>query len=997
MLFGIVLDAQQIQFEQVSTNDGLSQNSVVSIAQDSSGFLWFATQDGLNKYDGSNYSQYEVFFRDKTAQDYNELGKIMADDGGGIWMTTYDEGLQYFYPSTEKFTYVKGVEDASFILQRDTMEFWVSSFTHGLYKILIDGDDIQVEHILDDIAINKLIQYGDQFLLSTQVGLIKFDIETSGTTNLFSGLKNISDVIVSDEALLIISTLGHGLYAATDENSIVKYLDLPTDLLIQDIHIDKSDRFWVATYGDGLYLAEGSTVTQYKTNPLDDTSISYNDILCIFEDKDDNLWFGTDGGGASYIVADRKPIYSITNNRMPKNAPVDVVRSIATDTDSNLWIGTSGKGLTMVSQNMSVIKHYNTAGSPPSKLSSDRIMSLHHDDQQDLWIGTQDGGLMRKQVNTEKIEKVNGALPAETIWDIKQADKDQLWLCTGKQGLILLNKSDLTWKKLLPRNGFEALIDGNIRTMIEGTDGEFFVGTEDGEVFGVRTDSRKRKIDINRKNIGAIKSLYLDGDMLWVGTQKSGIIVVDQNSGKQIELNKSTGLPNNVVYSILEQDDQYVWISTNMGICQIDKKKCYDQEGDIVVQHLTVENGLIGNEYNTGAYHMDDHGTMYFGGIDGINWFEPDEITIDNDPIGIVLLDLITTNRDGQDIKHINDLSSIELKHTDRNFQIRYVAQSYAKTKTKTKYQYKLEGINTEWIDNESNELVSFSNIPPGEYTLLINATNNDGVWAKEPVRFDIDIIPAFWQTWWFSLLAVVGVIGLVWYLFTIRVNEIRKTSALKEQITKVEAKALKLQMNPHFLFNSLNAIDNYILKNEKLIASDYLSKFSKLMRQILDYSEQNRITLTQELATLELYIKMEQLRFQNKFAFELEVDKDVNTNTALLPPLILQPFVENAIWHGLMHLEHGGELKVKIESGDHGIKCIIDDNGIGRDSAKQIKTKSATKHKSHGIRITQERINLDNELHRIGANITIEDKYDKNSLPAGTMVTIDLPTITKA
>jgi len=976
------LYGQQIQFEQVSTNDGLSQNSVISIAQDASGFMWFATQDGLNKYDGSNVTQYEIFFRDDTEKDDYKLGKIAVDLQGRIWMTTLDGGLQYCNPTTEKFKYIKDVDDASFILQNDTNEFWVSSFSKGLYSVSLDTEEPQIEQFLIDQAINKIINYDGHILLLTQDGMFKFDTKTKLSTALFPDLGNITDLVVDNKGKLIISTFGQGLYIMEDDKNTIPFSNLPSDLLIHDIHIDRSNRLWVATHGEGLYLVQDSKIDQFKVNPLDNTSINYNDILCIYEDRDDNLWFGTDGGGASYLVSDQKPIYSITNNNTPQNMPVDIVRSITTDMDNNLWVGTSGKGLTMLSRDRSVIRHYNTERSKGLSLQSNRIMSLYHDDDQNLWIGTQAGGLMLKKAGIENFKKINLNLPAITIWNITAASDGMLWLCTRNEGLILLDKSDLSWRKLSVREGFDVLNNGNIRTIIKGKGDEYFAGTEEGEVYGVRTDSRHRKIDISRENIGAIKSLYLDNDKLWVGTQQSGIIIVDLNHGKQIELNRSTGLPNNVVYSILQQDDDYVWISTNMGICQIDKTRAYQGDGEVVVQHLTAQNGLIGNEFNTGASHISDDGTMYFGGIDGINWFDPNDISKDEEPVGIILLDLITTSKDGQDIKHARD------------FQVRYVAQSYARTKTK--YQYKLEGINEDWIDNESNELISFSNIPPGEYTLLLNATNGDGVWADEPVQFGINIIPAFWQTWWFRLLVIGAAIGLVWYLFTVRVNEIRKTSALKEQITKVEAKALKLQMNPHFLFNSLNAIDNYILKNEKLIASDYLSKFSKLMRQILDYSEQNTITLTQELETLELYIKMERLRFQEKFDYKLQISNQVDTNACLLPPLILQPFVENAIWHGLMHLKSDGELNILIAKDGDYIDCIIDDNGIGRESAARIKTKSAVKHKSHGIRITEERLKLDNELNKIGAKITIEDKHDELANSAGTKVTISLPMISK-
>ena len=983
--------SQQIQFERIDTDDGLSQNSVISIAQDSSGFLWFATQDGLNKYDGSNFLQYEVFFIDETQGDNNKLGKVTVDRLGRVWMTTLDGGVQFCDPITEKFTYIDGVKDASFILPVDNTNYWISSFTHGLYHVIELEDEFLVKQVISDLSISKIVKHDGKLILASDEGVISYDTQSNETKSLFGTIDKVSDIEIYKSSQLIVSTLGNGLFISEDLENLKPFLQLSEDLLIQDVFIDNDGRIWLATYGEGIYNIDGDNAGQFKLKPLDETSISYDDVLSIFQDRDNNMWFGTDGGGASYIISDRKPIYSLTNNKTPNNIPVDVPRAISKDMDGNLWIGTSGKGLTVISEDLSTVDHFDTEGTSGFNLSSNRIMSLFHDSVGDLWVGTQEEGLMLKKKGASKFQQVDINLDDITVWDILELDEEHLWLCTRKEGLIVFNKKDVSWRKLNKSPGYEVLIGGNIRTIINGDKGEYFIGTEDGQVLKVNQEKGLSKIDLRGKMTGAIKSLYYDNSHLWIGTLQAGILIHDLKTGKEIQVDKSSGLPNNVVYSILPQNDRYLWISTNKGICQINKDKALQGESEIVNQHLTVESGLVSNEFNTGAYYLDDKGNMYFGGIEGVNWFDSAEILKDNNPVDIILLDLITTNRDGQDIKHINRQNSIDLNHRDKNFQIRYVAQSYAKNKTK--YRYKLEGINPEWIDNESNELVSFSNIPPGDYTLLINATNNDGVWGKEPVQFGISIIPAFWQTLWFKVLSVLLSIMLLWYLYHIRVNELKRTSALKEQLTKVEAKALKLQMNPHFLFNSLNAIDNYILKNEKIKASDYLSKFSKLMRQILDYSEVSSITLTQELETLELYIKMERLRFQEKFDYELTVNPEVDTDKAKIPPLILQPFVENAIWHGLLHLEEDGKLNIEIENIKDGIKCVIEDNGIGRERAKSIKTKSAIKHKSHGIRITEERLKLNNELNKIGANIYIEDKYDDLGNPIGTKVIIHLPS----
>ncbi len=981
---------QQIKFEHITTDDGLSQNSVVSIAQDSLGFLWFATQDGLNKYDGSNFVKYEVFFQDETNKEVNQLGKIKVDSKGRIWMTTLNGSVQFSELSTEKFTPIDGIHKASYVYEDDQQVIWISSFNDGLYKLIENDQGFSVEHVLQDVSISKITSYGNDLLLISKKGIVRFNTDTNSTDLLLSNLKDISDVEQDEDNNWIIATLGNGLYKSTDFSTVHPVSEIPKEVIIQDVLIDDKKRIWIASYGHGVFLIENDHSTQFKLNGLDNKSLNYDDVLSIYQDEKGNIWFGTDGGGLSYLLNARRPIYTLSNSDMPNNIPVDVPRAISKDSNGKLWIGTSGKGLTAVDADLNDVNHFHTDSLTNATLSSNRVVSLYHDEDDDLWIGTQKGGLQVKARGSNTFENIENDFPCQTIWDIHPADENNLWLCCRRNGLILFNKQTRDWKAIRDTEGLTDAISSNISTIISGPNSSFFVGSQEGNIYVIDSTHTPKKLEHIDGILGPVKSLYYDNNKLWVGTHQSGIMIYDLETNKYQLVNKTNGLPNNVVYSMLPQNEKYLWISTNVGICQIDKQKAIDGKSKIVNQHLTIDNGLVSNEFNTGASYLDKNGIMYFGGISGVNWFDPNQILKNFEAVDIILLDLITTNRDGQKVKHISNLNEIELNHKDKNFQIKYVAQSYSTAKPK--YKYKLENINDEWINNDENQLISFSNIPPGDYTLLINATNSDGVWSDEPVRFSIKIIPAFWQTMWFRLLCIFTILATLWSLYHLRVNELKRTSALKEQLIEVEAKALKLQMNPHFLFNSLNAVDNYILKNEKIKASDYLSKFSKLMRQILDYSEQGTISLSQELDTLELYISMEQLRFQERFEYNINIHTDVNTASIKVPPLILQPFVENAIWHGLMHLEEGGKLNIDISKNGNTVTCVIDDNGIGRKRAEEINTKSATKHKSYGMRITEKRLSLNNNLNNVGGLVNVDDKKYENGNAAGTRIEITFP-----
>jgi len=952
------------------------------------GFIWFATQDGLNRYDGSYFIKHEVFFKDNTQSEYSQLGELHVDDANRIWMTTLSGDLQFYDQQEGAFKNIDGIENVSDVLQHSSTSYFVSSFGSGLYRINLENENYVVTHLIEDTYIKKIVK-SDDLILLTDHGVIKYNPETDHQIPLFKELGHISDFISFKNDEFVFAANGNKLYLSTVDGSYSEFSSLAQGSIIQDLLLDSNDRLWVATRGKGVFLFEDDQWVNFQLDPLNPGSISYNDVLSIFEDKQGNLWFGTDGGGVNFLAGNSKPIQLLTNSLAPNNIPVDVPRALSTDSEGNLWIGTSGKGLSKISKAKNQSKNYNVARSSSQGFTSDRIVSLYHDDSGDLWVGTQEGGLLKKKKYQEQFQKINNGLPANTIWDIEEANENSLWICTRTYGLLIVDKKTENWRPAAL--GIEGMGNSNVRVIAKGKPGQFFIGTEAGKVFEITDFKISRGISINVKDLGPIKSLLVQNDKLWIGSQKSGLIVKDLKGTEEWHIDKSKGLPNNVVYGILPQNENSIWISTNDGICQIDQKKLMEGEQEFIKQHLTIANGLVSNEFNTGAYHINEMGVMYFGGIDGVNWFSPNEILKDFSPMNVVLLDVITTGQKGQEVTRITNKSSIELKSPVRNFQLRYVAQSFSKT-SKTKYRYQLEGINEDWVDNETNELVSFSNIPPGEYNFKLRCTNRDGVWSKTPVELSINIKPLFWQTWWFKILSLLLGIGLLWYLYSVRVNELKRTSALKEQLGDIKAKALKLQMNPHFLFNSLNAIDHYILKNEKVKASDYLSKFSKLMRQILDHSELNQISLAQELETLELYINIEQLRFQDTFTYDIDADEGINLDHVMVPPLIFQPFVENAIWHGLMHLNEGGKLKIQVRQEGELIKCIIQDNGIGRQKAEEINTKSAMKKKSYGMSITEKRLSLNNDLNKVNSSVKVHDKMNEDGTSAGTSIEINIP-----
>jgi hypothetical protein len=323
-----------------------------------------------------------------------------------------------------------------------------------------------------------------------------------------------------------------------------------------------------------------------------------------------------------------------------------------------------------------------------------------------------------------------------------------------------------------------------------------------------------------------------------------------------------------------------------------------------------------------------------------------------------------------------------------------------------TKYAYQLEGVEKDWVECGTRKTAFYTNIAAGNYEFKVKAMNGDGEWSAVKT-LKISINPPFWQTWWFRLLAISTVLGGLWFFYKNRLRQVRLESEVKQKesellqreaefrrsLAETEMAALRAQMNPHFIFNCLNSINNYMLDNDGKKASMYLTKFSRLIRLVLENSRTEKVTLANEMSALELYIEMEALRFKQKLRYEIKIDKSVQTDFIEIPPLLLQPYVENAIWHGLMHRKEGGNVLVQVtQPNENTLHIEITDDGIGRQAAMELKSRSAMRQKSFGMQITSERLQAINDIFGMKTHVTVEDLKNTEGVALGTKVLIEIP-----
>ncbi|WP_297705183.1 two-component regulator propeller domain-containing protein [uncultured Eudoraea sp.] len=756
----------QITFRQLSIKEGLSQNSAVSISQDSTGYLWIATQDGLNRYDGKKFIYFPYSFVDITKPDYSNLGKVYTDRKGELWIIPLDRIPRKLLPETQTFEPVPGIDDASVIYQDKNFNLWFGTYSNGLYSLKKDSEYVKQEILpsnLNGTIFNIVEDSSGDLLLASEHSIISFNSHTGKHNNLNpeslangSIEANFSDIVFDKKGRQWIATYGDGLYLKEKNgnhfNRISKFSfsdPLPNDLNILDLYLDSKDRIWVATYGRGMYMINLSTqkINHFIAEKQNPRALHYNDILCIYEDYTGTIWLGTDGAGLSFYDEYLEKFNSFINYQTPENINIDVVRAITVDKEKRVWIGTSGKGLTQFDPLSNSWQTFTTNANSINNIASNRVMSLLVDGQNNLWIGTQGEGLNIYDSKEEFIhysEDTAIPLSAETIWTIFEDSENRIWLGTREKGLIQFDKSKGEVKYLkgqvLHRNN---LPGNNIRVITEGKKGQLWLGTEtDGIVlFDTEQESFISFNEINDTNSlsnNNIKSLYYSPDnVLWIGTNGGGLNALDLNSKKFFHFTVEDGLANDVIYAIMPDSNGNLWLSSNKGITRFTKGS--NLEASPVIVNYTNYDGLA-TEFNTGAYYKDLDGNLYFGGLDGFYWFKPNEIKVNS----ILPKTSITS------LEVLNEpypmKKGLTLGHTQNTLSFTFSSMQYALPE-KNNYQYKLANYDEDWVYAGNNNFARYSYLPSGDYELLVKSSNYDGIWNETPARFAFKIaFPWYWN-----------------------------------------------------------------------------------------------------------------------------------------------------------------------------------------------------------------------------------------------------------
>ncbi len=817
------------RFDHLGIEDGLSQSAVHVIFQDSAGFLWFGTEDGLNRYDGYTFKTFkpEPDVRDSLSDRW--ITAIVEDRDGYLWIGTRQGGLNRYDPRTERFTVFRhdkenpaslGDNHVNVLYVDKDNTLWVGteqgldvfdrkseSFKRYTYNPFTpDGlTGKSVTAILQDSR-------GRYWIGTSSGGLNQFDPQRQTFTPYQNNPDDVTS-ISSDHVTAILDAGNSTLWVATwfglnrfdpASGKFQRFIHSDNDPQsiagnrVNALYLDSSGNLWVGTANglDRLSRAGGRFI-HYVNDPTFLQSLSNNFILSIYEDRGGVLWFGTYGGGVNKYdrLRDNFAYYRHVPSD-PNSLSGNLIFPIHVDSQGYAWIGTFGDGLNRLTWSTGQVIRYQHDPKRQSSIVSNILYAIAEDQDGVLWIGTANG-LERFDRRTSRFTHYQrdpqnpASLSANTVQEVFVDRSNNLWVGTVA-GVDLFDRDGGTFKHYTPRAGDPQSLSGSsVSVIFEDRDGYLWVGTAENGLnrFDRETETFKQyhadPNDNDSLSNESILDIFQDAQgRLWIGTNGGGLNLYHPETDSFSYFLEKDGLPNGVVYGILQDGLGYLWLSTNNGIARFDPQQRTFWAFDAA-------DGLQSNQFNPKAFAKGRDGEFYFGGVNGLTVFQPLSI-LENSHLPQVALTALT--RDGQPLAPnagVSTLQSVVLEWPHNSLEFEFAALSYNQPQ-KNQYAYYLEGFDPGWQYIGSKRDGRYTNLPGGEYTLFLKAANSDGVWNEKPVAVAIKVIPPFWQTAWFRLLLVAALGGVVAAGIRLRTKAMQDRTRQLERLVRERTSALE-------------------------------------------------------------------------------------------------------------------------------------------------------------------------------------------------------------
>jgi ligand-binding sensor domain-containing protein len=942
---------QNYSYINYDVKDGLPSSTVYDVIQDKDGFMWFATENGLSRYDGKRFTNYTI----ADGLPDNEILKLFVDSKNRVWIMPFKAEVCYWYRGK-------------------------------LYT-----------------------RQNDSLLKRLKLKANVFSIREDKNGNLVISEHTIFHIVRTDNSIQTISTL-HGRLAThisgTDENGNIKmvvgvYLNfgvLPISFYVYYPVLQKMDtlreRFWednrISVIAPNAFVYQQSQhLLKIKVNGIEDTlSLPRNSIRLTYFDND-TLCINSETGAILYDIKGRKSIRPLPNNTS--------VLSSFLDTEKNYWFATMGNGVYMVpsldfrnqvlnsdrpavwsllrmkdrlyvggerhlwSADIKDLKFSRVSFLTEGKMTESSKVNTLTDYKGTLIIGSSTGYISN---NLLQREATGGSLKHASIKDnrILYASHFEAFVYN-----VLTNEKESVW-----RNRTTCGVEADSGYYIGTLDGLYFkpYGSKDSVFFG-------RYYGYFNNRIAAITRAP-DGTIL-VGVKGDGIAGLRKES-VIFHLTEKDGLTNNSP-TVIHVAGNFIWVGTEKGLNRVENKG-----GQFVITPFTRSDGLPSDPINAIASSGD---TIFVGSSKGLTYFLPEKISRKSDCI-LRFTGIYVSGK-----YWAYDSSNFSLAHADNNVSFNFSGISF-KSAGNVTFHYRLLGLHSDWRTTQENTL-NFPTLPSGNYTLQLKAVNKYDVESKtEEISFTIQKL--FWEKTWFRVFAIALLAAAIWLFIRYRINKIRQKeqekNRMNKRITELEQSALRSQMNPHFIFNSLNSIQQYVVERDISGANKFITDFSHLIRMTLDYSSKSSIRLSEEIRYIDTYLRLEKTRLEEKFDYQITIEKGIQPDEYSIPSLLLQPFVENSIRHGVKYRnDSNGLIQINISQNEKGLLITIEDNGIGRKTANRYRSEHHVQYQSKGMLLSSGRIDLLNSHGDERIDLNIIDMYDDQEKATGTRVELLLFT----
>ncbi len=790
--------------------------------------MWFGTEDGLNRFDGYKFTIYKHDDQDPNSLSDSRIKDIEEDAQGNLWIATVN-GLNRFDREKNRFTHFRNIGQSNeindlFIDGQNRM--WVASSNglflfdaaSGKFKLYPFGHGIAKGNIILKIA----QQNNGTLWIATENGLFSLNLLTKQAKGYFHNIKNsksissdwITTLLVDSKQKLWVGTHGGGmsLYDRGQDSFInFKYDAIRNSIAHNDILslCEAADgRLWIGTENGGISIfdQESGLFSNIKNKKDDVSTLSNNSVYCIYKDDAKNLWVGTYAGGVNFLSGVKTKFTSYIHLPEDINSlSHDMVLCISGDNNpDNIWLGTDGGGLNLFNRKTKTFKHFRHQKNNINSISSDYVVTMIQVSDHVLGLGFHNGGFDlfdTKAVKFRHFMPDHGKAGSLSMADVNNLYKDldgNIWLGTWKGGLNFYDvKKDRFTSYVADLRSESSLSSDIVSAVFQNEEGYMWVGTYNGlDRFNLSTKKfshfRKDSLDAYSISGNGIQSFCkADGVNIWVGTVGGGLNYMDTKRGRFTVYTEKNGLASNVIYAIMKDGKNMLWMSTNRGISKFDPVRK-------VFRNFGLSDGLWSTEFRDNSCFQAQDGQMFFGGINGFSSFYPDSLS-DNlyvPPVYITNFNIFNKKVQvgaADSILHqdITETKTVKLSYKQSFFSLEFAALNYTSPE-KNEYAYKLEGFDDEWIYTRNSRQATYTNLDPGVYTFRVKASNNDGIWNEKGASMEITVTPPFWKTWWFRCLAVSVVLCWVYIWYKVRTNNLRRQKKLLEVQIAMRTKELE-------------------------------------------------------------------------------------------------------------------------------------------------------------------------------------------------------------